>query len=141
MKFKITLVALVVCTAFIYSCKDEDSSTPAKTKTDLLTTGSWIGTDLLANDTSIWNIFVSSCSKDDFTKYNSNGTSLTDEGATKCDPSDPQTEAGTWKFISNDTKIVMDGSDTADILELSETALRIGMSDGTDKLEARFKQK
>jgi hypothetical protein len=35
---------------------------------------------------------------------------VTDDGATKCDPADPQTVTGTWQFAANETQMVLDSS-------------------------------
>ena len=121
MKFKFVLFAAAILT-FAASCKEEEPVPP--TKTELLTAGPWIGSGLTANPgidpfgtgtpiTDLWaSPLVSACSKDDFTTYKVDGTYVTDDGATKCDPADPQTTSGTWSFASNETQLVMDSSAT-----------------------------
>ena len=62
------------------------------------------------------------CEKDNTLRFTSN-TYTFDEGSTKCDEDDPQTETGTWKFIDNETKIVSDG-DTTNVVEISSSKFR-----------------
>lgn len=38
------------------------------------------------------------CAKDNLLRFNANGIFLMDEGASKCDPSDPQTDQGVWNY-------------------------------------------
>jgi hypothetical protein len=68
--------------------------------------------------------------KDDIYKFANNNTYQITEGATKCDPSDPDIyDAGTWTFIDNETKIKLSsaggGSDTLNIQELTSTSLKV----------------
>jgi hypothetical protein len=61
------------------------------------------------------------CVKDDITIFNANGTVNFDEGASKCQPNDPQTLTGTWAFSADKTKvsITQNGeTETWDIVEL-----------------------
>jgi hypothetical protein len=48
---------------------------------------------------------MDACEKDDILRFNTNGTGTNDEGATKCDPDDPQTESFNWVF-STDEKVI-----------------------------------
>lgn len=50
---------------------------------------------------------LSSCSKDDCTSFNSDGKFSFDEGATKCDPSDPQTSSGTFSLTEDGKTLVI----------------------------------
>jgi hypothetical protein len=49
----------------------------------------------------------------------------TDEGPTRCNPSDPQTWTTTWQLIDNETKILYDNSYTYNLVEVTETILRL----------------
>jgi hypothetical protein len=54
--------------------------------------------DLLAN--------MEACEKDNFTQFHTNMSFVVDQGATKCDPSDPQIdETGTWAFSNNESQL------------------------------------
>jgi len=96
------------------ACK-KDAGTP--TKSDLLSKSLWKMTaytidpafplfdgngniigysgDLLAQ--------MNNCSKDDTYKFSLDNTLKYDEGASKCDSSDPQFTAGTWVFNTDET--------------------------------------
>jgi hypothetical protein len=74
------------------------------------------------------------CILDDVKYFNENGTYTFEEGATKCNPSDPTVwEAGTWLFNSTEsalvtTHVVPQGLSTTtsyDILELDENTLQL----------------
>ena len=99
---------LAVTLAFV-ACKKDDEPT----KTELLSGGKWTLTALtvnpafVSNGISITDVFATypACLKDDFQTFATDGTYTYDEGATKCDPDDVQTETGTWKFNAGETEI------------------------------------
>jgi hypothetical protein len=111
---KCTLLLALV--ALLGSCK-KDNDNPAPAATDL-TTGSWkmsastavvefpapVGTqttDLFA--------LLPACDVDNTFKFNTDNSVTIDEGATKCDPNDPQTETdGVWTLSNNNTKFNFD---------------------------------
>jgi hypothetical protein len=135
-KIQLILFLMVRTVATVLSCKKEkDDSTPAaKTKTELITTGSWKRTALVSNPAYDWNangVFdtnilntMFSCEKDNFETYQKNGMVVTSEGASKCNASDPQTWSVTWSFGDNETKLIWDGNDVYTLLELTETTLK-----------------
>lgn len=109
---KLLFTALFL-SAFFVGCKKDKDKGSSQTKTQLLTANNWVMTALVAstpgeNDKDLFSI-LPDCIKDDFIKYNSNFTILFDDGATKCDPSDPQTTNGVWSFNSDETILTMDG--------------------------------
>lgn len=121
------LIALVAVfsAAIFFACSKDDE----KTKTEMLTSGSWrmsaaTVSPALQGITDLYSL-LPSCTKDDFTTFNANGTKVDDEGATKCDPDDPQTVNGTWEFAENETKLIMDKNTayemTLTIISLSES--------------------
>ena len=136
-------IILVAIAAFAFaSCKDNSSTdtTPTvKTKTDLITAGSWVTSDVLINGTSIW-VLADACSKDDFMTFKTNGTVITDEGATKCDAADPQTTTANWSFSSDEKKVTIDG-DMGDLVTLNETDMVVSMQDSTDVITLKLKKK
>lgn len=128
MKFsiKFPLLLLAVAAFSFTACKDDDEKSPE----ELLTAAScWSPTkDELYNvATNQWeDQGVDNCTKDDCTKLNSDKTVSFDEGATKCDPSDPQTSTGTWS-VSADGKtltLAIDGQSLGGtIVELSASKM------------------
>jgi hypothetical protein len=130
---KLTLLFLAISmAAFVSSCKKEESSTPANnnntgggsnlTKTEMLTAKKWKLVGLTVGGADFYSQF-DDCDKDDTFEYKTDGTYIEDEGATKCDPSDPQViTTATWKFTDNETKLEADGV-TATIKELTATKM------------------
>ena len=137
MKRKIQLAALLLVingATTTLSCKKDKDDNTAKTKTELLTTGSWKRTALVSNPAYDWYgdgtfatdvlSVMKACEKDNFETYNTNGIVETNEGATKCDPLDPQTWSVTWTFADNETKLVYGGIDEYTLVELTATTLK-----------------
>lgn len=78
--------------------------------------GTTIVTDIYAQ--------MDDCSKDDLTIFKTNGTVSFDEGAVRCNTSDPQTTTGTWVWNSNETVLT--------VTEAGEnTSFTIVTNDGT----------
>lgn len=99
-------IVLLLTSAFITACKkDSDNNTnTAKTKTELITSSTWKFDNAKLGTTDISGFF-DDCEKDNTVTFASNGTGTIDEGATKCDDSDPQTTPFNWSFESNETSI------------------------------------
>jgi len=126
---------LVILSFIIFvSCHKDRDSNPAKTKTELLTAGTWKYTaatinpayDYYGDGTTVTNIFeiMKTCEKDDFETYKANGIWEYREGPTECDPTDPQDFSLPWSFTANETKLLV-GSDELTILELTATTLKL----------------
>jgi hypothetical protein len=64
------------------------------------------------------------CEKDDIYSFLTGGTWKRDEGASKCDPSDPQIVTGNWQLSTNQTTMNIDG-DNLEIKFLSNTTLTL----------------
>ncbi len=134
MKRRIQFAALVLVitgATTILSCKKDND---AKTKTELLTTGTWKYTassinpayDYYSDGILATNIFsiMKPCEKDDFETYKTNGEWEYNEGPTKCDPSYPQSFSEPWSFTANETKLLLGGVENT-ILELTATTLKL----------------
>ena len=141
MKKNLLLTLSFIAVLFISSCKDDTKEpTPAKTKTENLCSAPWKATaatidpaiDVGGTQVTDWYSQFEACMKDDLVKYESNKTGTYDEGATKCDPTDPQNTPFTWTFDLSETKLTEDG-DTYDIIQLDETTLKYSfVYDGAD---------
>ncbi|HJW16010.1 MAG TPA: hypothetical protein VJ499_02770 [Flavisolibacter sp.] len=130
MKF---LILTICFSLFLFSCK-KDSTTSA-TKTDLITKAAWkfqdAGADMDKNGTIDFSISsqLQDCEKDNTLMLHTDGTGILDEGATKCDPSDPQSSNVNWSFSNNESFLNFTGagilgiSGQFKILSLTETAL------------------
>ncbi len=127
------LVSAAILTAS--SCKKDDDE--QKSKTDLITSGSWKVTNMIVDPPIVMEgmefsdlfAFMPDCAKDDFMTFHSDGTVVNDEGASKCDAGDPQTSTGTWSFNDAETQIIMQedqGNVAYDLINLTDTNLEIG---------------
>ena len=120
--------------AFVVNgCKKDESNT----KTEMLT-GTWTATDLIIGGQSLWSS-VEACSQDDKYTFAADGSGTFDEGATKCYQDDPQTEVSNWKFIDSETKLIIDG-DTSDIIQLTNSSLKLGLEESGLTGEAHYKK-
>ena len=136
MKQLIKFAAFFLIVAGSVACKKNknESDNTAKTKTELLTAGSWKRTALISNPAYDWyadGTFATDilkCNeafeKDNFDTYKAGGIVETDEGPTKCNPSDPQIWTATWTFADNETKLIFDGTDEYTLLELTSNTLK-----------------
>ncbi len=115
--------------ALLSSCKKDEA---AADNTALITTGKW---KLTAETTAGVNTFSSydACEKDNTQAFATDGKMTIDEGATKCDPTDPQTTVITWAFSGTEKKkIILTESGVAitfDIVELTATTLKWSYTD------------
>jgi len=132
---KILFTALILSSFFVGCKKKEDKPATAQTKTQLLTANNWVLTAIMSStlgetDKDLFRI-LPNCIKDDFSKYNSNFTLIYDDGATKCNPSDPQTTNDVWSFNSDETILTVSG-DPKKIETLNATVLIFSYSDVND---------
>ena len=120
------------------SCSDDKKDDPTPNKTSLLTAKKWrvsaqSTTATLNGNTTTVDEFATMqpCEKDDFTQFKTDKTVVFDQGATKCDPADNQTENGTWDFNSDQTKLNLSDPDFGgiaipfDIVTLNATTLTL----------------
>jgi len=117
MRNKLFTIAVLLCVVF-FSCKKKDSDSPSgSNKTTLLTQSSWKFNNAGIDPNKDGNIdtdisgFVSDCLKDNTVSFSSSNNSGTmDEGASKCNTSDPQSVPFTWAFTNSETKINITGN-------------------------------
>ena len=151
---KITLATLVVGLIMVSCTKKSNSPTPTptETKTQLLTGKNWKitahtfnpGFDLmgyLITDFYAYNIASGgACSLDNIYNFYTDGTSTVNEGATLCDPQDPQlVDAGIWSFQNSETTLIQGGI-AYTIVTLNSTTLKLKYfedfdGDGIDETE------
>jgi len=135
-KLLLPILGLVLLISISSCKKDEETTTPTPKKTnyELLVGKGWVVSSATSSTPIDWNddgnrstdIYaqMDACDKDDFTTYNVNNTYITDEGATKCDPGDPQTWSGIWLLSSDQTTLNQDG-ESAIIKGITETTLSL----------------
>jgi hypothetical protein len=105
----VTAWALAFSLLIIAALSCKKSSGSSKSHTTYLTQSSWkiqsLGVDANKDGTVDYDITSSlpACQLDNIYTFKSDGTGTTDEGATKCNSTDPQTTPFTWAFKSNET--------------------------------------
>jgi hypothetical protein len=127
------LILLCLGIAALGACDKNSKPAPATSRVDLLTAKSWrLSTATVTiNGISIpSSLLLPACNNDDTFKFNVDKTAIQDAGAIKCNTTDPQTQAGTWTFNNDQTKltIAIPGSPLsgeADIKELTASTLHI----------------
>ena len=101
----------------------------SKSKTDLLTSGAWVQVNSEVGSGGVFTTdpnwsSMAACEKDNQLIFRGDGTVEVNEGASKCDPTDPQiVDTDTWQFLENEAKIKV-GTLTSTIEELSSSTLR-----------------
>ena len=128
------LLILIAVTIAAISCKKADVKSKQKTKTELLTEGTWKKTSLISTPAYDWYgdgnyatdilSIMDVCELDDFDTYRSDGTGDTNGGAMRCYQSDPQAWPFTWALTDNETKLVFNGINKLNLVELTETTLK-----------------
>jgi hypothetical protein len=132
---------LLLGVASLSACKKDSEPAPAdNSPTGLLLAKNWrvtaqnltVTSSVLNTNVDMYATYYSNaCQRDNFIKFNADKTLTADEGAMKCNTTDPQTKAGTWSFSSNDTKLnLVDPTQGGapipfDIITLSATTLHI----------------
>lgn len=127
------ILFLLALALFAGSCNKDDNN--GGSKTDNLTSGKWKLSTAKAtfnvggvNQTIDIITLLQPCELDNFFTFQSGGVITNDEGATKCNSGDPQTQTGTWSLTQNETHLVVATPDLtfdAEITDLSSSNLRI----------------
>lgn len=118
---------LIASVVLLSSCGGDDPK--PKTKTEIISAQPWkltrikvtVGSTSQEGDPE-------ACTADDVHTFEADGDYRFDEGATKCDPDDPQSSNGKWEFNTDETVIrITQGGLTFNqtILEFSETKMRV----------------
>ena len=130
MKKQFALLSTVFFAAIftLFSCQEDDNLPVIKTKTQLLTQGSWKYSSAVRDGVNL-DPFLQPCQKDNIITLAAAGTGISNEGALKCNPADLQTNSFTWTFQSGETMLstsaalIPGGSTTSTIVTLTETQL------------------
>lgn len=139
--FKVLALSVFAFLFFISACKKEESD---PTPESMLTAGNWkmtamvIDPPVTVQGISVSDIyaFLLPCVTDDLIKFESDGTVVEDEGATKCDPDDPQTTSdGTWTLSSDGTVLTItypEGIEVATVKSLTSNTLILESEESID---------
>lgn len=115
---------------FVTGCGKDDNPVVVKTKTQLVTQSTWRFSGATVGGTDV-SAFLQACQKDNTLTFVAAGTGTVDEGATKCNAADPQTNPFTWNFASSETMLHVStilfagGSSDFTLVTLTETQLVI----------------
>lgn len=133
---QVLLAISLLLIIFSLGCKKGGSG--PKSRTDLLAQAAWkydnAAVDIDRNGTPDGPLppgVLQACDLDNTITFNSNGTGVVDEGATKCNGANPQTAPFTWTFKDNEQVITfaniafggLDGD--VKVVTLNETKLEL----------------
>jgi hypothetical protein len=130
--FTRTTTVILACSLLFASCKkknDDDNNPKGKTKTELISTGTWKFSTATVNSADA-SMFLQTCQKDNILTFAANGTGAIAEGASKCNTGDPDSQPFDWNFASSETILHVSaifftgGSNDYNVLEVSETKLK-----------------
>jgi hypothetical protein len=120
--------ALVLALLILFTgCKKDDDPIPVKTKTELITTGTWKFDKALAGGLDVSSNPQLTCYIDNVMTFSTNNTGTISEGAAACTSPAPANFA--WSFQSNESLLRFDfalfpgGSTDFTIVSLTETNL------------------
>lgn len=116
----------------VFAGCEKENTTPAKTKSELITASPWKFESATASGTDVSNSSQLTCFKDNIITFTTNAMFTVAEGLNVCTPS----TAGTfgWTFQSNETQLVLSaplfpgGSGTFNLVSLSETTLVVSQN-------------
>jgi hypothetical protein len=132
-QLQLTSSIIVLAFLFITGCKKDSTPAPAKTKTQLLTQSTWKFSNATVGGSDV-SAFLQTCQKDNTLTFAAAGTGTIDEGATKCNAADPQTNPFMWNFQSSETVLFVSatlftgGSSTFTLVSLTETQLMVSQN-------------
>lgn len=128
----LSLFTLAVIALFP-SCQKDDNDTSGKTKTELITESNWKFSKATSSGFNISG-FLDDCQKDNILRFQASSSGTVDEGATKCDPGDPQTVSFTWNFSGDESAIHIStalfegGSNDFTLESLTESELEVSQN-------------
>jgi len=122
--------AIIACIVVAACSKNDNSQQNAEA---ILTTNRWqltAATVTIPGSSLSVNVYDSlpTCVKDNFYVFAKGGTVTVDEGASKCDESDPQTYSGNWQLLNSNTPLktidpITGQSTTAGIINISSSQI------------------
>ena len=106
MKISKVLFLAVIGLFTLNSCGDDDSGQSA---IDIITSGIWKVTESRSDIDGDGDLddTLENCSRDDEYVFEEDGTLNFDEGATKCDAADPQSDTGNWGLSPDEQTLTL----------------------------------
>jgi len=134
MKKQVTLFSAVLIAFMLTSCQEDDNLPVIKTKTQLITTGSW-NFDKATTGTPPVDISINvpACYKDNVVRFTSATNGAVDNPVV-CTPTDVTPATFTWSFQTGETVLSLNaplfpgGSNDFNLVSLSETSLVISQN-------------
>mgnify|MGYP000356639986 CR=1 FL=1 len=130
---KKTILITAIISLAVVSCKDKEKEQPKPSlsaRQTMLIGKDWKIKSVVSEGSDITPI-LPGCVKDNIIYHFNDATSgYYDEGATKCETTDPQRTNISWALINNETRIITsdpDGKDTFNILNLTATEFKLGI--------------
>lgn len=125
-------ILLLLGFAFLFgACKKDDDAS----NTEKLTTGQWkltasVGKFTFNGVLQTVDVYANlgACQKDNIVEFKTDGTTISDEGPSKCASGDPQQTTGTWAFAQDETHLIVNGGGynfDAEIIEFTDTKLKV----------------
>jgi hypothetical protein len=94
-------IILIVSFLFVSCTKNTREPDWIKINTEILTSGVWQFSDYKYDGyTYVTYANLPACRQDDLRSFNRDGTGETNEGATKCNSTDPQSQQVQWRFLT-----------------------------------------
>ncbi len=124
----------LMSSALLFSAcsKDEETTTPTVAGSTYLVGKDWrmIAATLATAGSPTVDMYAAMqpCEKDDLIEFLASGSVTMKEGATKCDPADPDTSpGGAWALLNSDKQLrIIDGDTTLmDVVELNASSLKV----------------
>jgi len=122
------LATLIAVSFFLPACQKDDNLPVLKTKTQLITESAWkFGSATVSGSDASG--YLQACQKDNVYTFVAAGTGVINEGPTKCDPNDPQSNPFTWNFTNSEatlnisTILFTGGNNDFTLMTLSDSEL------------------
>ncbi|MBI1287837.1 MAG: hypothetical protein GC178_09680 [Flavobacteriales bacterium] len=117
-------------TLALQSCKKDPTVNEMLTDADWHMTALTIDPAIIVNNVAITDYYsqLYDYDKDNILRFRTDGTYISDEGALKEHPSDPQTKQGNWLLSASEDMItvwVEEDTITYDLLKISEDLMRL----------------
>ncbi|SDK38647.1 Lipocalin-like domain-containing protein [Catalinimonas alkaloidigena] len=129
------LLYCLVCIACLSACAEKEEPAPdpekmitgKKWRLTAATTDPSFPTANGGTSSNLYNI-LKDCFKDNYEEFREGGVYIYDEGTTRCNTGDAQTEQGNWIMNTEKTKITISSAggnaNTYDDVEVTETSLK-----------------
>ncbi|MBK5270746.1 MAG: lipocalin family protein [Bacteroidia bacterium] len=127
------LTCLIGALILFSSCQKDGNLPVIKTKTELLSQSAWKFSTATVSGTNASD-YLQACQKDNVYSFIATGTGSINEGSSKCDPNDPQSNPFTWSFTNSEamlnisTILFTGGSNDFTLVSLNESQLVVSQN-------------